>query len=343
MLTRIAVAMTFVAVMFVFTPPVFAAPLTQDTIPDFTLNAQSTLTVTIVLTDGESIVVPVEVEFVAENQDGTVDVAVDATVDAVVEEQPDLEIIVESSAASTATLEISTDTPITATTTPTATATTTPTEEAGDATSYTANRQSNVRSGPGTDFEIVRTIEQGDEVMVVGQNEDGTWLELDDGNWMAAFLIDPTEAGTDTDASVTGTAPVTTTVAPGAVGNQAALAVYLLENEAINTYMSNSLATLEELLQDPQPASAQWRLQVAAQVAVISGASEELLALAPVSGYEELYDQVVAMATACSEATDEVNLGITNVSPTDLRAAAESIQTCRTQVTELAGTLQTVQ
>ena len=121
MLTRIAVAMTFVAVMFVFTPPVSAAPLTQDTIPDFTLNAQSTLTVTIVLTDGESIVVPVEVEFVAENQDGTVDVAVDATVDAVVEEQPDLEIIVESSAASTATLEISTDTPITATTTPTST------------------------------------------------------------------------------------------------------------------------------------------------------------------------------------------------------------------------------
>ena len=400
MLFRIAVAMAFVAAILIFATPVSAAPAAQTTLPDFTLNAQSTLTVTLVLTDGETVVVPVAMEFVAENQDDTVDVSIDAQadtpLDAEGEELPDLEISVESSAASTATIEISaeptvtdtealtdtetitdtetlTDTEaltntegLTDTEALTGTETTTATTETGEAASFTVNSEANIRSGPGTDFEIVRVAQAGEEVIAVGQNEDGTWLQLEDGNWIATFLVDPTDTGSapengteetctnessanESSAEETPTPTpeesdtVTPTVEVGAVGNQAASAVYLLEIEAINTYMADALTTLEDLLQNPQPANVQWRLQVAAQIAVIQGAHDEFLAITPVAGYEELHDQVVAMATTCQEAANEVDDGIANVSASDLRLAAESILACASESAEVATTIQTLQ
>ena len=394
MLFRIAVAMAFVAAILIFATPVSAAPAAQTTLPDFTLNAQSTLTVTLVLTDGETVVVPVAMEFVAENQDDTVDVSIDAQadtpLDAEGEELPDLEISVESSEASTATIEISaeptvtdtealtdtetlTDTEaltntegLTDTEALTGTETTTATTETGEAASFTVNSEANIRSGPGTDFEIVRVAQAGEEVIAVGQNEDGTWLQLEDGNWIATFLVDPTDTGSApengteepgtnessaNESSVEETPTptpeesdtVTPTVEAGAVGNQAASAVYLLEIEAINTYMADALTTLEDLLQNPQPANVQWRLQVAAQIAVIQGAHDEFLAITPVAGYEELHDQVVAMATTCQEAANEVDDGIANVSASDLRLAAESIQACASESAEVATTIQTLQ
>jgi hypothetical protein len=54
----------------------------------------------------------------------------------------------------------------------------------------TTNQIANLRNGPGTDFDVVGTAEVGDVLEVIGQNEDGTWLALAGGQWIAAFLVD---------------------------------------------------------------------------------------------------------------------------------------------------------
>jgi hypothetical protein len=52
------------------------------------------------------------------------------------------------------------------------------------------NTTANIRSGPGTQYEIVGQAQTGDSVTVVACNVDCSWLKLDNGNWIAAFLVD---------------------------------------------------------------------------------------------------------------------------------------------------------
>ncbi|MEO1181796.1 MAG: peptidoglycan-binding protein, partial [Cyanobacteria bacterium J06636_28] len=47
----------------------------------------------------------------------------------------------------------------------------------------------NVRSGPGTEFPVVNRLSRGTEVDITGRYE-GDWAQLNDGNWVAGFLID---------------------------------------------------------------------------------------------------------------------------------------------------------
>ena len=51
------------------------------------------------------------------------------------------------------------------------------------------NVGSNLRTGPSTDFAVVRVLPVGTEVVVVGTSHDGEWLELDDGNWIFRTLV----------------------------------------------------------------------------------------------------------------------------------------------------------
>lgn len=52
------------------------------------------------------------------------------------------------------------------------------------------NRNANLREGPGTTYAIVRVAARGEELQVVAQNADGTWLQLVDGAWISASLVD---------------------------------------------------------------------------------------------------------------------------------------------------------
>lgn len=54
----------------------------------------------------------------------------------------------------------------------------------------TVNRPSNLRAGPGTNFAILDVAQTGQSVTVVDENASGTWYELEDGEWIAAFLVD---------------------------------------------------------------------------------------------------------------------------------------------------------
>lgn len=49
--------------------------------------------------------------------------------------------------------------------------------------------EANLRSGPGTDYEIVGRADAGQEVTIVGVSTAGDWYQLDDGMWIAASLL----------------------------------------------------------------------------------------------------------------------------------------------------------
>ena len=59
----------------------------------------------------------------------------------------------------------------------------------------TVNVASNLRTGPGTDFPVLRVLAAGVEVVVVGISEDQAWLELDDGNWIYRSLVTRADDG----------------------------------------------------------------------------------------------------------------------------------------------------
>jgi hypothetical protein len=53
-----------------------------------------------------------------------------------------------------------------------------------------AGGNANLRSGPGTDFAIVGGVVDGESLEIVGRNADGTWYQLANGYWIAAFLVE---------------------------------------------------------------------------------------------------------------------------------------------------------
>lgn len=78
-------------------------------------------------------------------------------------------------------------TTITSTVTPTASLTVTP--SATTATTVTVIKSANLRSGPGTTYTIVGGAKKGKSLVIVAQNKDGKWLKIEDGTWIAAFLV----------------------------------------------------------------------------------------------------------------------------------------------------------
>ena len=76
------------------------------------------------------------------------------------------------------------------TATPTATLTVTePVTETG-AVAPTVNVDANLRSGPGTSFAVSGGTVTGQVVNILGQNSTGEWYLLDNGGWVASFLVD---------------------------------------------------------------------------------------------------------------------------------------------------------
>lgn len=59
-----------------------------------------------------------------------------------------------------------------------------------DGSRATANRNASLRSGPGTDFEVVGTAPVGETLDIVGRTENGAWYQLADGTWIARFMVD---------------------------------------------------------------------------------------------------------------------------------------------------------
>lgn len=68
---------------------------------------------------------------------------------------------------------------------PAVTATPVPVQPAG----ATANRNSNLRGGPGTSYAVVGSVSSGQALQITGRNQAGDWYQLASGAWIAAFLV----------------------------------------------------------------------------------------------------------------------------------------------------------
>jgi len=53
----------------------------------------------------------------------------------------------------------------------------------------TASRAANLRGGPGTSYAVVGTVSTGQALTLSGHNANGSWYQLADGAWIAAFLV----------------------------------------------------------------------------------------------------------------------------------------------------------
>ena len=81
-----------------------------------------------------------------------------------------------------------------------------------------ANSNANLRGGPGTGFPVVGGVKAGDVLEATARNQAGDWLQLADGAWIAAFLVD----GAPDDLPVATDIPTPPTAAPTGQGASAA-------------------------------------------------------------------------------------------------------------------------
>jgi hypothetical protein len=65
-----------------------------------------------------------------------------------------------------------------------------------------ANKNANLRNGPGTNFDRGGTTEAGQALEIVGRNEAGDWYKLASGLWIAAFLVDNAPANVPVSSSI---------------------------------------------------------------------------------------------------------------------------------------------
>ena len=65
----------------------------------------------------------------------------------------------------------------------------------------TVNTDANLRNGPGLDATIVDSAPVGTQVTIVSRSDDDLWLQLDNGYWIAATLVDILPAEVEEDAN----------------------------------------------------------------------------------------------------------------------------------------------
>jgi hypothetical protein len=354
----IAPLLVFIAAFTFGRLPVFAAPSAQTSLPDFTINAQTVLTVTVAITGGQVIVIPVDLAFVTQSNDGETDVSLIADV----EQQAGIFIGVAPSTSISATIE-------TPQSQAAANATAAPSQNNSNVEgTHVANRNANRRAGPGTNFQIVGRVGSGEAVTVVGANNDGTWLELEDGSWVAEFLLDPVanatpnsnnddnnnddngddnnddgndDSNNDQNDDDQAEAEPTPTTEPVAVEGD--IATYLANVIAIGTQANNAVDTLNALIENPQPFNADWLNEAEEQLGALANALDQYLALTPVPGYEDLHAQVTNVALTCEQAVDYLFTGLDNPLAIEPGVATQSVQACAAEANALAGAVEALQ
>ena len=84
----------------------------------------------------------------------------------------------------------------------------------------TANRNANLRGGPGTTYAIVGGVRLGQSLTLVGRNADSSWVQLDNGAWIAAFLVGGSTESQPTPTPATVSPPAATPTPAPSNGNQ---------------------------------------------------------------------------------------------------------------------------
>lgn len=229
---------------------------------------------------------------------------------------------------------------ITVTETPTApvpTATTaplsllpTPTPEVE--TPSTVNVNANLRAGPGQEFAIIGGTVAGQTLNIVGRNADGSWFRLDNGGWVAAFLVinppalaaipviipnqTPTTTVTTTTAVspttvVTATTPITATPAVTSATLDPAVNLYLLDAQDLIARYERALAEIDRLTTQAGANNTllqnqTWTGGMQTAITLMQDTNRRVRALAAPTAFTDIQEALLAAATAYEGATAQL-------------------------------------
>lgn len=207
----------------------------------------------------------------------------------------------------------------------------------------------NLRSGPGTDFPIIGGTIAGQTINIVARSAAGDWFLLDNGGWVASFLVanppnivdvpvfDPTAPAPV--APVAEPAPVTETVAvttPATTAPTTPLVLGVLDNlylvdvtEVIARYdraldeidrLITQAGQNEALLQDTQ-----WVQSMTTAIALLRAADARVRTLQPTPQLQLIQTDLAAAATAFDAAAVLLAQGVDRADPASFDAAFAQI------------------
>jgi len=216
--------------------------------------------------------------------------------------------------------------------------------------SVTAN--ANLRSGPGTEFSQVGGTITGQTITIVARNEAGDWFQLDNGGWVASFLVanapdpatipifDPnappptapltSTVGTTATAGLTTTVPITeaetvtetvtetTPSTPVVLGVRDSL--YLVDaNEAIDRY-GRALDQIDQLTgqagqNEALLQDATWIRSITTAIALLQATDERVRGFQPTTAVQTIHTDLVAAADTFDQAAALLTQGIDERDP----------------------------
>lgn len=203
----------------------------------------------------------------------------------------------------------------------------------------TVTVDANLREGPGTTFPIIGGTLTGQALTIVARNEDGSWFLLDNGGWLAAFLIanapDPAtvplfEESTAQADAATPTTPLTPTVAlTPTFGVQENL--YVIRVDGITDRYDFALTQVENLVATAQEDPAQlenqeWIIQMTTMITLLRSASEELQSLAAPTFFAGAQTQLTQAANAYVVVADLLATAVEQLESDRLADASAQIE-----------------
>ena len=211
--------------------------------------------------------------------------------------------------------------------TPTPEATATPEPAATGPVSSTVTVDANLRSGPGTTFDVIGGTVTGQVIGIVGRNADGTWFRLDNGGWVLGTLVanppalesvpvvnddgtpvEPAAAPAETPATgLGGLLPTPTPQAPGAAAPAADLDAYLTSAAELVSQFDVVLNSVDALLAEANsnPAlisDSAWTTRMNAALTLLRRTSASVGELDVPAGGEAIQTQLETAAASYIEA-----------------------------------------
>jgi hypothetical protein len=234
-------------------------------------------------------------------------------------------------------------------------------------TTPTVTTDANLRSGPGTEFNVLGGTVTGQELAIVGRNADGTWFRLDNGGWVFGELVANAPAldtvpvvnndGTPVEAAATPTPEAAATATSGLAGllptptpqPQGDLtAAYLTEAASLVTQYDNVRDTVDTLIAEAARDATKltdpdWRNRINAAAVLLRRTGAAVGELEAPSGLTTVQDSLVAAALAFNRAADGLAQAATSGAGTDLDAAETAIQEGNASLTDAEDAIQTAQ
>lgn len=234
------------------------------------------------------------------------------------------------------------------------------------ATPPTATVDANLRSGPGTNFDIIGGTITGEALTIAGRNADGTWFRLSNGGWISASLVAnppaldgvpvlnddgtpaetiavatdeaPAEATATPSGSLLGLLPTPTPIATEVGGDPAANEAYLVEAAAIvdryDQLFSTSIDPLlsRALADTTLVTNGDWVTSVNAAVALLRRISADTGELAPPGELAAVQNQLIEAALAFNAVAESLTAAAAG-DAAQLAAAGDAIETANVALT----------